>query len=179
MKIFILILGGLLVAGVGDERTIPYSQNSTEADLADQVGDGEIVRDALSVLPPMNPDGCHCVVMLPAPKALKATRAVGVIEVKPYQTFIDCGRGITKREVDCMNLGTLREYEIVWDYQGAEAVEVRVNGPAGDIFAASPVKSWMAPTSWAKAGTFFYLQDVSGGKPLVRENTIAVAVVRP
>ena len=102
--------------------------------------------------------GCHCVFTMPAPtKRPKPTEAVGRIEVK---------------------LESNGDIEVTWDWQGAEEVEIRVNAPDGDLFGYSPAKSWIAPASWCKPGTWFYLQDVTKGKPLVKANTIAAVGVR-
>lgn len=58
----------------------------------------------------------------------------------------------------------------------ARITEVRVNAPDGDLFARTPASAWKLDT-WAVSGTKFYLQDVSGGKPLVAENTITVFTI--
>jgi len=155
-----------------ESRLVPYSQNSTEAELIAQVGDADAIRAAIAEAPAMDPNGCRCVVMLsPSPD---------------YQGTPDLAKGVGVIAVDSPvwtadRNGTMRwrdGYNVAWDYDGATDIEVRVGAPDGPIFAHSPVKSWLAPTSWAKPGTWFYLQDVSGGKPLTRENTIAVAVIK-
>ncbi len=61
---------------------------------------------------------------------------------------------------------------LTWNTMGATDVEVRVWKPDGDLFAKSgPSGSW-ATGKWVNNGTVFYLQDVSGGKPLTSEYTI-------
>jgi len=66
---------------------------------------------------------------------------------------------------------------LTWTATGTDAIEVRVGRPDGDLFAkAVPDGSWKTG-KWVGNGMIFYLQDVSGGKPLTAENTIATAVV--
>lgn len=64
-----------------------------------------------------------------------------------------------------------------WTATGTTAIEVRVGKPDGDLFAkAVPDGTWKTG-KWVGDGMIFYLQDVSGGKPLTAENTIATLVV--
>jgi hypothetical protein len=66
---------------------------------------------------------------------------------------------------------------ISWRVTGTSEVEVRVGRPNGDLLAKSgPNGAW--PTAeWVVEGTVFYLQDVSNGRPLTPENTIATLTV--
>jgi hypothetical protein len=65
-----------------------------------------------------------------------------------------------------------------WTSAGALGVQVRVGKPDGDLFAAPPSGQGTVPTGkWVKDGMKFYLQDVSGGKPLTPENTITTLTV--
>ena len=58
------------------------------------------------------------------------------------------------------------------------AVEVRIDSPGGTLFA-SKANSGHAPTGkWVTDGMVFYLQDVTGGKPLTPENTLATVTTR-
>ena len=67
---------------------------------------------------------------------------------------------------------------ISWLAPGAEAVQVRVNSPDGGLLVSGSDRG-SAPTGlWVADGTIFYLQDVSDGKPLTAENTLASVVVR-
>jgi hypothetical protein len=67
---------------------------------------------------------------------------------------------------------------ISWIAPGEEAVEVRIGSPNGVLFASGGSRG-SAPTAlWVSDGTIFYLQDVSDGKPLTVENTLATVVVR-
>ncbi len=64
---------------------------------------------------------------------------------------------------------------INWSSTGTQSVEVHINHPNGDLFAASGPGSFSRSTGkWVDNGMSFYLQDVSGGLPLTDANTIAV-----
>ena len=66
---------------------------------------------------------------------------------------------------------------INWIAPDADAVEIRIGSPDGLLFAAGG-KRGSAPTGlWVPDGMTFYLQDVSGGKPLNADNTLASVVV--
>jgi parallel beta-helix repeat protein len=67
---------------------------------------------------------------------------------------------------------------ISWMAPGAGAVEVRVGSPNGALFAAGGSRGSAQTRLWVPDGMTFYLQDISGGKPLTEENTIATVVVR-
>jgi hypothetical protein len=101
---------------------------------------------------------CHCVVMLPVQIEMKPSRAVGVIVAFPSA---DDPRKVTLK----------------WSAIGADNVEVRVGRPDGDLFAYSPAETWETG-EWAADGLVFYLQDVTGGRPLLKENTIATLTIR-
>jgi hypothetical protein len=73
------------------------------------------------------------------------------------------------------NLGTTT---ISWMALSAEAVEVRVGSPDGGLLASGSNRGSAQTGLWVTDGTTFYLQDVSGGKPLNAENTLATVVVR-
>jgi hypothetical protein len=61
---------------------------------------------------------------------------------------------------------------------GAEAVQVRVNSPDGELLASGSSRGSAQTGLWVADGTIFYLQDVSDDKPLTAENTLATVVVR-
>ena len=66
---------------------------------------------------------------------------------------------------------------VSWTSTGATDLEVHIGKPDGDLFARTgPYGSWKTG-KWVGNGMVFYLQDVSGGKPLTRENTIATVTV--
>jgi hypothetical protein len=66
---------------------------------------------------------------------------------------------------------------LVWNSKGAAAVELRVGKPDGDLFAATLGNGNFATGKWVTNGMKFFLQDVSGGKPLTPENTITTITV--
>jgi parallel beta-helix repeat protein len=67
---------------------------------------------------------------------------------------------------------------ISWMAPGVEAVEVRVGSPNGPLFASGSNRGSAQTALWVPDGLTFYLQDISGGKPLIAENTLATVVVR-
>src|SRR5262249_7107063 len=64
---------------------------------------------------------------------------------------------------------------ISWIAPGAASVQVRVNSPDGGFVSGSERGSSQTGL-WVADGTTFYLQDVSDGKPLTAENTLASVV---
>jgi hypothetical protein len=60
----------------------------------------------------------------------------------------------------------------------AEAVEVRIGSPNGVLFTSGGNRGSAQTALWVPDGMTFYLQDVSGGRPLTAENTLATVVVR-
>jgi hypothetical protein len=67
---------------------------------------------------------------------------------------------------------------ISWMASSAEAVEVRIGSPDGTLFVSGGSRGSAKTGPWVADGMTFYLQDVSGGKPLNAENTLATVVVR-
>lgn len=66
---------------------------------------------------------------------------------------------------------------LTWTSAGTTGVEVHVGKPNGDLFAKTESSGTWTTAKWVGNGMVFYLQDVSGGKPLTRENTIATVTV--
>ena len=100
----------------------------------------------------------------PPTAAKPRTSAIGKLTASPNPIKVcdKSGSGITT---------------LTWTATGTDAIEVRVGRPDGDLFAkAVPDGSWKTG-KWVGDGMTFYLQDVSGGKPLTAENTIATAVI--
>ena len=73
---------------------------------------------------------------------------------------------------------TLGMTKITWMAPAAEAVEVRVGSPDGPLFASGGSRGSGETGLWVTDGMTFYLQDVSNGRPLTAENTLATVVVR-
>ena len=67
---------------------------------------------------------------------------------------------------------------ISWSAPDAGLVEVRIGSPNGTLFAISGNRGSSQTGLWVSDGMTFYLQDVTGGKPLNAENTLATLVVR-
>ena len=89
------------------------------------------------------------------------TTAIGTIGASPNPI----------QECDDSGLGTTT---ISWTFQGATKVEVRIGKPDGDLFAATEGPGQASTGKWVAKGMGFYLQDVSGGRPLTSENTITM-----
>jgi hypothetical protein len=64
-----------------------------------------------------------------------------------------------------------------WNAMGVSTVSIMIGAPNGILFAnAGP--SGVAPTGlWVTSGMTFYLQDTTGGKPLIAANTLATVTV--
>ena len=69
-----------------------------------------------------------------------------------------------------------------WNAPGVAVVEVHIGSPSGPVFATSGwdgnANNGSAQTGlWVADGMTFYLQDISGGKPLTAANTLATVVI--
>ena len=84
----------------------------------------------------------------------------GVIEANPNPIAVDFFTGVGATTLS-------------WKSRGTEAVEVRVGAPHGDLFSRSGPDGSARTGDWVYNGMVFYLQDVTGGKPLCAENTLA------
>lgn len=67
---------------------------------------------------------------------------------------------------------------LTWMAPGVQAVEVHIGSPDGVLFADGYSRGSAQTGLWVRDGMTFYLQDISGGKPLTAENTLATVVVR-
>ena len=67
---------------------------------------------------------------------------------------------------------------ISWTAPGAEAIEIHISSPDGVLFGTGGNRGSAQTGVWVSDGLTFYLQDVSGGKPLTPENTLATVVIR-
>ena len=67
---------------------------------------------------------------------------------------------------------------INWLAEGAVAVQIRVGSPNGPLLASGSDRGSAQTGLWVSDGTTFYLQDVSDGKALTAENTLATVVVQ-
>jgi hypothetical protein len=66
---------------------------------------------------------------------------------------------------------------ISWNAPNASSIEIHVGSPNGPLFASGGNHGSQQTGPWVTDGTTFYLQDVTGGKPLTANNTLATLVV--
>ncbi len=66
---------------------------------------------------------------------------------------------------------------ISWNAPNAESVEIRIGSPNGTLFAAGGNRGSANTGPWVSDGMAFFLQDVTGGKLLTADNTLASVVV--
>jgi len=66
---------------------------------------------------------------------------------------------------------------ISWNAPNASSIEIHVGSPNGPLFASGGNHGSAQTGPWVTDGTAFCLQDVSGGRPLTAENTLATLIV--
>jgi hypothetical protein len=66
---------------------------------------------------------------------------------------------------------------ISWIAPDAESVEVHIGSPNGKLIATGWDRGSVQTGLWVSDGMTFYLQDVTGGKPLTSDYTLAELVV--
>jgi parallel beta-helix repeat protein len=66
---------------------------------------------------------------------------------------------------------------ISWNAQGAETIEIRIGGPDGKLFTRMGSRGSIQTGAWVTDGMTFYLQDVTSGRPLTSDYTLATLVV--
>ncbi len=76
----------------------------------------------------------------------------------PIQVCDSSGTGLTK---------------LTWTSVGPAVVEMHVNSPNSDLLARTGANGTAATGKWVTNGMIFYLQDVTGGRSLTPENTLA------
>lgn len=94
----------------------------------------------------------------PAPPSTGAKNASITADPNPIQVCDGSGTGVTK---------------LTWSSVGPGVVEMHVNSPSGDLLARTGANGMATTGNWVKDGMIFYLQDVTNGKPLTPENTLA------
>lgn len=94
----------------------------------------------------------------PAPPSTGAKNATITADPNPIQVCDGSGTGITK---------------LTWTSVGPAVVEMHVNSPNGDLLARTGANGTATTAKWVTNAMVFYLQDVSGGKSLTPENTLA------
>jgi hypothetical protein len=65
-----------------------------------------------------------------------------------------------------------------WRSSNTEAVEVHVGAPDGSLLSRSGASGSATTDEWVADGMAFYLQDVSGGRPLSAANTLDILTLR-
>jgi hypothetical protein len=66
---------------------------------------------------------------------------------------------------------------ISWSAPTAQIIQIRVGSPTGPLFTNNLNTGSMTTGPWVTDGTTFFLQDVTGNKPLTAANTLAQLVV--
>jgi hypothetical protein len=67
--------------------------------------------------------------------------------------------------------------ELYWTVADGLPFEIHVNAPDGPLFLDGQKSGHARTEKWVRNGMQFFLQDVAGGKPLTRENTLANVTV--
>lgn len=66
---------------------------------------------------------------------------------------------------------------ISWNAPTAQIIQVRIGSPTGALFTDNINSGSMQTAAWVTNGMTFYLQDVTNGKTLTSQNTLATLVV--
>jgi hypothetical protein len=66
---------------------------------------------------------------------------------------------------------------ISWNAPDAELIEIRIGSPDGILMTTAVNRGSIQTGSWVREGMTFYLQDVSSGRPLTSDYTLAELVV--
>jgi hypothetical protein len=98
----------------------------------------------------------------PQPTTREAPTATIKAEPNPIRVCDGSGLGITTISY------TLSEQEVI---------EVHIDSPDGPLFARQGISGTATTGKWVSEGMVFYLQDVSSGKSLTAENTLATVRV--
>jgi hypothetical protein len=91
-----------------------------------------------------------------------AKNATITADPNPIKVCDGSGLGITK---------------LTYSAKGPSQVEVRIASPNNGLLAHTGPVGTATSGKWVSNGTVFYLQDVSDGKPLTPENTLATVTV--
>ena len=65
-----------------------------------------------------------------------------------------------------------------WNAPDAQTIEIHVGSPNGNLLTRMGNRASVQTGAWVADGTTFYLQDVTGGKPLTSDYTLATLVVQ-
>src|SRR5437660_1398734 len=94
----------------------------------------------------------------PAPPSTGAKNASITADPNPIQVCDGSGAGVTK---------------LTWTSVGPAVVEMHVSSPNGALLARTGANGTATTGKWVINDMIFYLQDLSGGKSLTPENTLA------
>ena len=72
---------------------------------------------------------------------------------------------------------TLGVTNLSWSAPDADVIEIHVGSPNGPLFTQMGTRGSIQTGPWVSDGLTFYLQDVTGGKPLTSDYTLATLVV--
>lgn len=64
-----------------------------------------------------------------------------------------------------------------WSAPDAQVIEIHIGSPDGTLFLTEGNRGSIQTGTWVSDGLTFYLQDVTGGKPLTSDSTLATLVV--
>jgi hypothetical protein len=73
--------------------------------------------------------------------------------------------------------GALPRVTLTWRAPNVQIIEIHVGSPSGPLFTRNGNRGEMTTGPWVRDGLVFYLQDVTAGKPLTGDNTLATTVV--
>lgn len=71
----------------------------------------------------------------------------------------------------------LGQTTVSWSAPDAQLIEIHIGSPTGPLFTQQGNRGSVQTGPWAADGLTFYLQDISGGKPLTSDYTLATLVV--
>ena len=75
------------------------------------------------------------------------------------------------------NASGLAQVSISWETSQSSQIVITVGAPGGPVFASGGQQGSASTAFWVSNGLQFFLQDVSGGKPLTAANTLASVTV--
>lgn len=73
--------------------------------------------------------------------------------------------------------GLVGSTTLSWNAPDVQLIEIHVSSPDGPLFASAGYRGSIQTGNWVSEGLTFYLQDVTGGKPLTADYTLASLVV--
>ena len=83
---------------------------------------------------------------------------------------------VTPNPIPVSGGATVGTATLTWKAPNAQIIEIHVGSPSGALFTQFGFKGSATTGAWVTEGMTFYLQDVTGGKPLTADNTLATAV---